>query len=138
MKDIQNFINGAYVSTGRSFDKHSPLTGQVIAKVHEAGRSEVDAAVAAARTALNGPWGRMSVAERVEKLYAVADGINRRFEEFLAAECADTGKPRSVASHIDIPRGAANFKIFADVVKNVPTEFFEMATPDGRGPPPLS
>jgi aminomuconate-semialdehyde/2-hydroxymuconate-6-semialdehyde dehydrogenase len=132
MKDIQNFINGAYVSTGRSFDKHSPLTGQVIAKVHEAGRSEVDAAVAAARTALNGPWGRMSVAERVEKLYAVADGINRRFEEFLAAECADTGKPRSVASHIDIPRGAANFKIFADVVKNVPTEFFEMAT-DGRG-----
>lgn len=133
MKDIQNFINGAYVSTGRSFDKHSPLTGQVIAKVHEAGHSEVDAAVAAARTALNGPWGRMSVAERVEKLYAVADGINRRFEEFLAAECADTGKPRSVASHIDIPRGAANFKIFADVVKNVPTEFFEMATPDGRG-----
>jgi hypothetical protein len=32
MKDIQNFINGAYVSTGRSFDKHSPLTGQVIAR----------------------------------------------------------------------------------------------------------
>jgi aminomuconate-semialdehyde/2-hydroxymuconate-6-semialdehyde dehydrogenase len=39
----------------------------------------------------------------------------------------------SLARHIDIPRGAANFKIFADVVKNVPTEFFELATPDGRG-----
>jgi aminomuconate-semialdehyde/2-hydroxymuconate-6-semialdehyde dehydrogenase len=75
----------------------------------------------------------MTVAERVERLYAVADGINERFDEFLAAECADTGKPRSLASHIDIPRGAANFKVFADVVKNVPTEFFEMATPDGRG-----
>jgi aminomuconate-semialdehyde/2-hydroxymuconate-6-semialdehyde dehydrogenase len=37
-----------------------------------------------------------------------------------------------LAAHVDIPRGAANFKIFADVVKNVPTEFFEMATPDGR------
>ena len=133
MKQILNFINGEYQATGRSFDKRSPLNGAVIAQVHEAGRAEVDAAVAAARAALDGPWGRMSVAERVEKLYAVADGINKRFDEFLAAECADTGKPRSLASHIDIPRGAANFKVFADVVKNVPTEFFEMATPDGRG-----
>jgi aminomuconate-semialdehyde/2-hydroxymuconate-6-semialdehyde dehydrogenase len=32
---------------------------------------------------------------------------------------------------VDIPRGAANFKVFADMVKNVPTEFFEMTTPDG-------
>jgi hypothetical protein len=31
-----------------------------------------------------------------------------------------------MASHVDIPRGAANFKVFADMVKNVPTEFFEM------------
>ncbi len=133
MKQILNFINGEYTATGTTFDKVSPLTGQVIAQVHEAGRPEVDAAVAAARAALTGPWGRMTVAERVDKLYAVADGINRRFDEFLAAECADTGKPMSLARHIDIPRGAANFKIFADVVKNVPTEFFEMATPDGRG-----
>jgi aminomuconate-semialdehyde/2-hydroxymuconate-6-semialdehyde dehydrogenase len=133
MKQILNFINGEYQATGRSFDKRSPLHGEVIAQVHEAGRAEVEAAVSAARSALDGPWGRMAVAERVEKLYAVADGIHKRFEEFLAAECADTGKPRSLASHIDIPRGAANFKIFADVVKNVPTEFFEMATPDGRG-----
>lgn len=133
MKQILNFINGEYQATGRRFEKRSPLHGELIAQVHEAGRAEVDAAVAAARAALDGPWGRMSVAERVEKLYAVADGINKRFDEFLAAECADTGKPRSLASHIDIPRGAANFKIFADVVKNVPTEFFEMATPDGKG-----
>ncbi|MDD2712566.1 MAG: 2-hydroxymuconic semialdehyde dehydrogenase [Simplicispira sp.] len=133
MKNILNFINGEYVASAQTFDKHSPVTGAVIAQVHEADQDAVNAAVSAARAALQGPWGRMSVAERVEKLYAVADGINRRFDEFLAAECADTGKPRSLASHIDIPRGAANFKIFADVVKNVPTEFFDMATPDGRG-----
>jgi aminomuconate-semialdehyde/2-hydroxymuconate-6-semialdehyde dehydrogenase len=78
--------------------------------------------------------GRITVAERVELLYGVANEINRRFEDFLAAEVADTGKPRSLASHLDIPRGAANFKIFADVVKNVPSEFFEMATPDGAAP----
>ncbi|ANQ85609.1 2-hydroxymuconic semialdehyde dehydrogenase [Azoarcus olearius] len=133
MKQIHNFINGEFVATAKTFDKCSPLDNRRIALVHEAGKTEVDAAVAAAQAALKGPWGRMTVAERVDLLNAVADGINRRFDDFLAAECADTGKPKSLASHIDIPRGAANFKIFADVIKSVPTEFFEMATPDGRG-----
>lgn len=133
MKNILNFINGEYVASERQFDKNSPLTGAVMASVHEADKAQVDAAVSAARAALDGPWGQMTVAERVERLYAVADGINQRFDEFLAAECADTGKPMSLARHIDIPRGAANFKVFADIVKNVPTEFFETATPDGRG-----
>lgn len=133
MKDVRNFIDGSYVSSDVTFEKRSPLTDQPIARVHAARRVDVDAAVGAARRALAGPWGRMPVAERVERLHAVADGISRRFEEFLAAECEDTGKPMSLARHVDIPRGAANFKIFADVVKNVPTEFFEMATPDGRG-----
>jgi aminomuconate-semialdehyde/2-hydroxymuconate-6-semialdehyde dehydrogenase len=89
--------------------------------------------VRAACAALHGPWGKLVVADRVDLLYGVANEIVRRFDEFLEAECADTGKPMSLARHIDIPRGAANFKIFADVVKNVPTEFFELATPDGRG-----
>jgi len=133
MKQIKNFIAGEYVATQKWFDKRSPLDNTIIAQVAEAGRAEVDAAVKAARAALDGPWGKMTVAERVDILYALANEINRRFEDFLAAECADTGKPMSLARHIDIPRGAANFKIFADVVKNVPTEAFEMATPDGRG-----
>jgi aminomuconate-semialdehyde/2-hydroxymuconate-6-semialdehyde dehydrogenase len=133
MKQIHNFINGEFVATAKSFDKFSPLDNALIAKVHEAGKAEVDAAVAAARAARDGAGGRMTLAARGALLNAVADGINKRFDDFLAAECADTGKPRSLASHIDIPRGAANFKVFADVIKSVPTEFFEMATPDGRG-----
>ena len=75
----------------------------------------------------------MSIADRSDLLHAVADEIDRRSDEFLAAEIADTGKPVSIASHIDIPRGAANFRVFADVVKNVPGEFFPMPTPDGAG-----
>ena len=133
MQQIKNFINGEFVATSKWFEKRSPLDNTVIAQVAEAGQAEVDAAVAAARAALHGPWGKLAVVDRVELLYAVANEINARFDEFLAAECADTGKPRSLARHIDIPRGAANFKIFADVVKNVATEFFETATPDGKG-----
>ncbi|OEZ29107.1 2-hydroxymuconic semialdehyde dehydrogenase [Variovorax boronicumulans] len=131
MKQFMNFIGGEFVATTKTFDKRAPVDNRVIGKVHEAGRSEVDAAVRAARAALNGEWGRMSVARRVELLHAVADEINRRFDDFLAAEMADTGKPHALASHVDIPRGAANFKVFADIVKNVPTESFEMTTPDG-------
>jgi len=133
LKQILNFIDGQYHPSAKQFAKHSPLNGEMIAQVHEADQAQVNAAVTAARRALTGPWARMSVDERVEKLYDVADGIHRRFDEFLAAECADTGKPRSLASHIDIPRGAANFKIFADVIKNVPGECFQTATPDGQG-----
>lgn len=134
-QDVLHFINGAYTtgSSGRTFENRCPVDGSLIGMVHEGKRAEVDAAVAAARAALKGPWGRMTVAERMAILHRVADGITARFDEFLAAECRDTGKPRSLASHIDIPRGAANFKVFADLVKNVPTESFMLDTPDGTG-----
>ena len=135
MKEIKHYINGQYVgsASGKLFDNVNPANGKIIAKVHEGGRDEVDAAVKAARAALKGPWGKMTLDERTRILHRVADGINERFDEFLEAECLDTGKPKSLASHIDIPRGAANFKVFADMIKNVPTESFEMATPDGSG-----
>ncbi|MFM1907821.1 MAG: hypothetical protein RLZZ591_1498 [Pseudomonadota bacterium] len=131
MKQFHNFINGEFVATGKTFENRAPINNQVIGLVHEAGQAQVDSAVRAARAALDGEWGRMSVVKRVELLYAVADEINRRFDDFLQAELADTGKPHSLASHIDIPRGAANFKVFADIIKNAPTESFEMTTPDG-------
>lgn len=135
VKDIRNFIAGDFVAarSDRTFDKHSPVTGALIARVSEAGQAEVDAAIQAARDALRGPWGSLTLAARADLLYAVANEINRRFDEFLAAEVADTGKPVSLARHLDIPRGAANFKVFADTIKNASTEFFEMATPDGTG-----
>lgn len=131
MKEFKNFIGGNWVTTKDTFANRNPIDNTVIGMVHAAGAPEVDAAVSAARAALEGPWGAMPMAKRVELLYAVADEINHRFDDFLQAEIADTGKPKSLASHIDIPRGAANFKVFADVIKNVPTESFEMTTPDG-------
>ena len=135
LQEIKNFIAGEYVDSGsrRTFENFDPVDGRAFALVHEASREDVDAAVEAARAALSGPWRRLTVEARVNLLYRLADRINERFDEFLAAECRDTGKPYSLARHIDIPRGAANFKIFADVIKNVPTEAFRMETPDGAG-----
>ncbi len=128
-----NFIDGQFLegTLGRTFENRNPIDNSLISRVHEAGKPEVDAAVMAAKKALDGDWGRMSAQARADLLYKVADRINERFDEFLKAEIADTGKPSSLASHIDIPRGAANFKIFADVIRNVGSEFFETQMPDG-------
>ena len=133
-KSINNFIDGHYVegSDKKRFEKRSPLTNEVIARVAEASQQDVDRAVSAARSALKGPWRKLDTNARVELLYKVAAEMDRRFEDFVAAEMADTGMPRTIAKHM-CARGAANFRIFADVIKNVPSEFFEMATPDGRG-----
>jgi len=131
---VLNFIDGEYrpSSEGRTFENRSPVTGALVSEVHEASAADVDAAVKAARAALKGPWGKMSPAERGETLRAVAAGITKRFDDFLEAEVADTGKPRSVASHLDIPRGAANFTVFAEIAKNASTESFTTQFPDGR------
>jgi aminomuconate-semialdehyde/2-hydroxymuconate-6-semialdehyde dehydrogenase len=134
MRESKHFINGKYItSTETPLTNYSPITGKKIGIIHNGGTQEVDLAVKAARTALSGEWGKMSADDRIALLHKLADRINERFDEFLEAECADTGKPHSLASHIDIPRGAANFKIFADTIKNVPDEAFELATPDGTG-----
>ena len=134
MKEFLNFINGEYVrgTSGKTFDDINPVDGSVIGRIHEAGQVEVDAAVAAARAALQGDWGRLAVVERCKLLDAVAGEINRRFDDFLQAEIADTGKPHHLASHVDIPRGAANFQIFIDTIKSAATESFNMRTPDGK------
>ena len=134
MKTIANFIDGRSVTGhGEKFENRYPATDEVVSVVSGASQEDVDAAVNAARAALQGPWGKMSVAERVVILRKLADGIQARFDEFLDAEIRDTGKPVSIASHIDIPRGAANFNIFADQIATTGTEAFEMSTPDGAG-----
>ncbi|MGR6808219.1 2-hydroxymuconic semialdehyde dehydrogenase (plasmid) [Sphaerotilus natans] len=132
---ITSFIDGEFQSPdgARLFDKRSPVDGRVIARIAEAPQAEVDRAVQAARAALLGDWGRMPMEKRSALLHAVADEITRRFDDFVEAEMADTGQPAHVMTQVFIPRGAANFKVFADVVKNVPTESFRMDTPDGRG-----
>ena len=114
--NIQNFINGQYVDGVDTFDDINPVTGELAAKVQVADKGIVDKAVAAARAALNGPWGKMSVPERVAILRRCADHIEERAEDLLAAEIRDTGKPVELARTLDVFRASANFRSFADSV----------------------
>ena len=131
MKVIQNYIDGRFVRGVREFADINPANGSIIAQVTEAGSAQVDQAVQAGRCALAGEWGRIGVRERAARLHGVADAIEKRFDCFVQAEVADTGKPVSLASKLDVPRAAANFRVFADLVKLSGLESFQTQTPDG-------
>ncbi len=133
MKIIQNYIDGRYVRGKQEFADINPADGSVIAQVTAADQSQVDEAVDAARRALRGEWGRIGVRERAARLHKVADAIEKRFDCFVQAEVADTGKPVSLASKLDVPRAAANFRVFADLLKMAGLESFQTETPDGKG-----
>ena len=132
---LLNFINGRSVTaaSGRTFDRLSPVDGSLVQHVSEAGQPEVDAAVAAAKAALSGTWGKMDVTVRAALLYKLAEAIEANTARLLHAEIADTGKPITLASGLDIPRGAANFRVFIDMVKAAHEAAYHAATPDGRG-----
>ena len=82
-KLFTHFIDGAFVTGGATFENRTPVDGSLIGHVCEGGQKEVDAAVKAARNALNGPWGKMTVSERCDVLHRIADEIVRRFDDFL-------------------------------------------------------
>ena len=127
----RNFIDGEFVDGVKTFDNISPVDGTVVSQVHEADALLVDRAVTAARRALSGPWGRFTVNERVALLRRIADRIEARFEDLLAAEVGDTGKPESVARGLDVARAAANFRAFADVIGAHTTDARFMDLPTG-------
>ena len=132
-KRIRAFVDGAPAdgTSGRRFPDVNPATGVVCAEVDEAGAGDVDRAVAAAKAALKGLWGRASAVDRAALLDKIADAIDRRRADFLRAEIEDTGKPVGLASSVDIPRGAANFRIFATMLRALGSESYEQTLDDG-------
>ncbi|TWP53845.1 2-hydroxymuconic semialdehyde dehydrogenase [Lentzea tibetensis] len=133
MRTIRNFVGGKFVELdhGRRFDNVDPATGVTFAEVEEADEATVDQAVTAAWEAA-GPWARTPVRERAELLRRVADRIEARFEEFVAAEVADTGKPVALARELDVSRAVANVRAFADVGSTAGQESFLTELPGGR------
>ena len=115
-RDAAHFIDGVFTqgSTGKFWENRTPIDNSLIGRVPEGGKAEVDAACRAANAALSGPWGRMTVAERTDMLARSPTG-SPPARRVPGRRDADTGKPSSLARHLDIPRGAANFKMFADV-----------------------
>lgn len=110
-------INGEAVPSTRTFERFAPFTGQVSSLVPEADAEMVDRAVAAARAAGRGPWGQSTLAQRILLLDRLADKLDARLGELVEAEIADTGKPLTPTTRIEIPRAIENFRAFARIAR---------------------
>jgi aldehyde dehydrogenase (NAD+) len=109
------FINGEFVDSegGASFKTINPATEEVLADVAEASAADVDRAVAAARAAFAGSWGRMPGRERAKYVYRIARLIQERSRELAVLETLDNGKPIKESRDTDLPLVAAHFFHYA-------------------------
>lgn len=109
-------IDGQWVAaeSGATFEVTNPANEQVIARVAEGDKQDVDHAVKAARRAFeSGPWARMSPADRGKLLWKLADLLEQQTDEFAEIESIDNGKPKSVAKAADVPLAVDLFRYMA-------------------------
>ena len=116
MADYQLFINGEYVDaqSGETFTTNDPATGQAIGEIAKAGREDSVRAIEAARKAFDeGPWPKMSGAERGAKINEIADAIEAKADKFSEMEARDGGGTIKKAMFADVPGAVGAFRWFA-------------------------
>jgi len=111
----QLLINGEWrdSSSGATMPVVNPATEEVIAEVASATPADVDAAVAAARAALSGPWSRMSARERGRLVWKLGERLMEKVDEVARLETLHNGKPITESRHIEIPMAAECLQYFA-------------------------
>ncbi len=109
------FVAGEFrpAADGRTFATVNPATEEPLTRVAAAGPADVDAAVAAARSAYEHVWGPMPGSERAKYLYRIARQLQERAREFAVLESLDNGKPIKESRDVDIPLAAAHFFYYA-------------------------
>ena len=116
----QLFINNQWVSaaSGGMMQSVNPADESVVAEVSAGGAEDIDAAVAAARKSLSGPWSKTEPAERGRVLMRVAEMIRARAEDFAVVEMLDAGKPISAARNA-VEGAARYFEFYAGVADKI-------------------
>src|SRR5258705_4067607 len=111
----QLFINGEWhdAAGGKTIEVVNPATEEVIAEVASAEQADVDAAVAAARAAFDGPWSKLSARERGRIVWKIGEKLVERADEIARLETLHNGKPIFESRQIEIPAAAECFQYFA-------------------------
>jgi (Z)-2-((N-methylformamido)methylene)-5-hydroxybutyrolactone dehydrogenase len=131
MTDYSLHIGGAEVPSrsGRIYETLNPFTGQPWAKVADAGPDDIDAAVHAARAALDGPWGAMTPPQRAAVLRQAADVLEGEADRLARLETTDNGKLlRETAGQMAAIPGW--FHYFAGVAETARGETIPTAKPN--------
>jgi betaine-aldehyde dehydrogenase len=118
VEEFRNFIGGQWTDT--AFDKRAelidPSTGEVYATAPVSGEEEVDAAFTSAADAFDG-WRDATPGERSLALLKIADALESRADEFVAAESRNTGKPLALTSSEEIPPMVDQIRFFAGAAR---------------------
>jgi len=118
VEELRNFIGGQWTDT--AFDKRAelinPSTGEVFATAPISGDAEVEAAFASAADAFDG-WRDATPGERSLALLRIADAIETRADEFVAAESRNTGKPIALTKSEEIPPMVDQIRFFAGAAR---------------------
>ncbi len=120
MQAFQNFVNGKSVpaADGRTTDVVDPVTGQAYATAPLSSAADVDAAMAAASTAFD-EWKETTPSERSLALFRIADAVEERGEELIAAEVANTGKPIHLTRSEEIGPMVDQLRFFATAARHL-------------------
>jgi len=109
---------------GGTLPLSNPSDGSMLANIARGGAEDVDAAVAAARHALDhGAWGRMTATERGRVLGAIGRAVVEHADELARLEALDVGKPLkqgrgdalALARYLEFYGGAAD-KVHGDTL----------------------
>ncbi|MER1968986.1 aldehyde dehydrogenase [Castellaniella sp. GW247-6E4] len=94
LPQYDHFINGAYAppASGDYFDTENPYTGAAWARIARGNAADVDAAVAAAKAAFEGPWGKLTASRRGQLLRRLADLVIENAPRLAEIEQRDNGK----------------------------------------------
>jgi acyl-CoA reductase-like NAD-dependent aldehyde dehydrogenase len=111
----QLFINGEWrdAAGAKTIEVINPATEDVIAEVASAEQADVDAAVAAARAAFDGPWSQLSARERGRIVWKIGEKLLERADEIARLETLHNGKPIFESRQIEVPAAAECFQYYA-------------------------
>ena len=118
MSTFKNFINGQFVEAadGQTTAVIDPSTGEVYAQASLSGAADVDTAMKAAGKAFTS-WSQTTPSERSLALYRIADAIEARADEIVAAEVKNTGKPIALTASEEIPPMVDQIRFFAGAAR---------------------
>ena len=105
MTPLRNVIDGASVdaASGATYDVVNPATGKAYATAPASGTEDVDRAMRAAARAFDDGWADTTPKERQDALLRMAQALEDRAEEFVRAECENTGKPLGITRDEELP-----------------------------------
>jgi aldehyde dehydrogenase (NAD+) len=97
MNAHSHFIGGDWIAADATIPVINPSDGQPMAEIARGGAAEIDRAVAAAETAMEGEWGALDAASRGRLLMKLSELIRRDADKLARMESEDVGKPMSLA-----------------------------------------